>query len=517
MSPGSGQRPSRGIAAFMAFDDVLRRVAERHSSRLPGLAGYSAADITARVTQRFAQLFSAQFMNAHADAADAGLDPEWLDLGGARVAPARGEIALKARQTLVLGFDFVARWGYTLLTLLASIRLRPGGGATLVHGVGLADIFRDGDDRVFLEYCRRGPIEPLAAARHLIVQATHSAGRATDPRASYARSPLHALARRAGLAPGRALAVAGRLVADLFAVALRFATQPVLLLAARDFADDALAVALDEAGAIEAVVLTTSNHSAQPLWMWARAARRVRVHMAWYSQNIRPLLRRGDPYFPINPVNRLIRADVMWVWNRSFGEYLTGIGVRAEMRAVGPVLWTLRPEREPEPTPRPVIAVFDVVPTSVEEDRRLGFVDSYYTAPNMQRFVEDIVAAASAAAVGGRRPLVQLKHKREGRQRRDPAYFHFIERLAAQDADFELLPAQTSVYDMLLRCDVAVSPPCSSPAYAATALGKPSIYHDPTGKLAPALDEAPGLELTSDRSQLEAALARVFRRRSSSA
>jgi hypothetical protein len=517
MSEATAQRPSRAIAAYMAFDEALRRVGGFLDARIHGVGSHSAANLAARATQRFAQLFSAQFMNAYTDAVDAGQAPEWLDLGGARLAPARGEIALGARQALALYFDFLARWGYTLLTVLASVRLRPGGGATLVYGLGLADLFRDGDDREFLDYCRRGPIEPLAAARRLIIQAVDPQGRATDPRTSYARSPLHALARSAGLAPGTVLAIAGRHIVNLFALTLRCAASPALLLVARDFADDALAAALDEAGAIEAVVLTTSNHSAQPLWMWARPARRFRVHMAWYSQNVRPLLHKGDPDFPINPVNRLIRADVMWVWNRTFGEYLAGIGVRADMRSVGPILWMLPPGRVPEPSSRPVIAVFDVVPTSVEEDRRLGFVDNYYTAPNMQRFVEDIVATASAAAAGGPRPLVQLKHKREGRQRRDLAYFQFIERLAAAGGDFELLPARTSVYDMLLRCDVAVSPPCSSPAYAATALGKPSIFHDPTGTLAPVLDEAPGLELTSDRGQLEAALARALRRRSSSA
>lgn len=507
MSAGTAKRPSKGIAAFMAFDGMLRRVAERHASRLPGVAGFGTADVTARVTQRFAQLFSAQFMVAHTEAAEAGLDPEWLDLGGARLAPARGEIALGARQALSLYIDFLARWGYTLLTVLGAISLRSGERATLVHGLGLAHLFRDGDDREFLEYCRRGPIEPLAAASRLLIQAVAPDGRATDARAAYARSPLHALARVAGLSPGRALAVAGTHIANLVGITLRCAANPALLLAARDFADDALAAALDESGAIEAVVLTTSNYSAQPLWTWARARRGFRVHMVWYSQNIRPLLRKGDPDFPVNPLNRLIHADVMWVWMPSFGEYLAGLGIRAEMRCVGPVLWTLPPERAPEPSSRPVIAVFDVVPTTPAEDRRLGFVDNYYTPANAQRFVQDIVDAASAT---GARPLVQLKHKREGRDRRDPGYFRFIDALAAASGDFELLPAQASVYDMILRCRVAIAPPCSSPAYVASSLGRPALLYDPTGELAPALDPAPGLEFVSGPGQLAAALSRLL-------
>jgi hypothetical protein len=510
------QPPSKGIAACIAFDAVLGRVAERYATLLPAVGRYHTKDLAARLTQRFAQLFSPQFMNAHTEAAQAGLDPEWLDLGGARLAPARGEFVLGARAGLALYFDFLARCGYTLLTVLASVQLRPGGSATLVHGLGTADLFRDGDDREFLDYCRRGPIAPLASARRLIIQAVTAGGRRTDARASYARSPLHALGRVAGLTPGLALQVAGRLLAGLLALTVRCASVPALLLVARDFAEDALAAALDEADAIEAVVLTTSNYSAQPLWMWAARQRRFRVHFVWYSQNIRPLLRKGDPNFAVNPINRLIRADVMWVWMDSFAEYLAGLGIRAEMRCVGPVLWTLPPQPPSAAAPRPVIAVFDVVPTTAAEDRRLGFVDNYYTPANAKRFVQDIVDAAREAtrAVA---PLVQLKHKREGRDRRDPGYFGFVEALAIPGGDFELMPAQTSVYEMVSRSEVAIAPPCSSPVYVAAQLGKPAIFYDPTGELAPAFDPAPGLEYIAGRDNLAAALARILSARSSSA
>jgi hypothetical protein len=502
VGPGGG---SREIAAFLALDGVLARMRERLGAQLAPAGAYAAADLAARATQRFAQLFIPSFCNAHA-AAQGGL-PEWLQLEGARLRPATGELRLDARQCLRLAVDFVARWGYSLVTVLASLRLGPPRrGATLVHGLGVADIFRGGDDREFLEYCRRGPIEPLARAGSMLIQLGIPGGRATDPAVRYVRSPLHALARSAGLAPGTALRACAALLCALARTAWRSLGSAEYLLLARDFADDALAAALDEAAAIEAVLLTTSNYSAQPLWMWARP-RRFRVHLVWYSQNIRPLVRKGDPDFPVNPINRLIRADVMWVWMPSFGEYLAGLGIRAEMRSVGPVLWTLPPAAAPQMPARPVLAVFDVVPTTPEEDRRLGFVANYYTPANVRRFVEDIVRAASQA---GARPLVQLKHKRDGRERRDPGYFRFVDELAAAGGDFELLPAQSSVYDMILRCTVAIALPCSSPAYVATALGKPAILYDPTSDLAPALDPAPGLQFVAGPAALQDALARLL-------
>lgn len=507
----SPERPTR-IPALVELDAFLKRMAAHYAGRIPAHLGYAPTDLASRLTQRFAQLFEAAFVLAcQGPERRAGR----LPLNGDRADLTAGTVTLSAAHCVRLYLDFLARWAYTLLTVLVSIRLRPARArATLVFGIGLADVFRGGDDRAFLEYCRRGPIAPLRDARHLIVQATALAGQSTASTVRYARSPLHALFRAAGLTPREAARATGAHVVALARLTGACSVLPTLLLVARDFGEEALAAALQRIDAIEAVVLTTSNYSAQPLWTWARAGRAFRVHLIWYSLNIRPLLRKGDPHFPVNPVNRLIRADTMWVWLPSFADYLTGIGIRAEMRCVGPILWILPPEQAPELRGRPVIAVFDVVPTTEAEDRRLGFVDNYYTPANVRRFVEDIVEAARLAAeVSGALPRIELKHKRDERGGRDPGYFQFVDELAESLENFAVLPAETSIYEMVARCHVAIVLPCSSPVYAASRLGKPSIYYDPSGELTPVYDPAPGLEFIADRAQLAAAIARILGRR----
>lgn len=504
MSPSPETRTR--IPTLVVLDGLLSRMSARLAARLPAMAGYSPTQVASRATQRFAQLLEPAFVNAHQGAGvpQAGS----LAIEGAVLDLATGAISLAAAQAARLYGDFLARWLYVAFRLLASVRWRSRHArATLIFGVGLSDIFRGGSDRAFLEYCRLGPIAPLREARHLVVQAVARPGSASDAGATYARSPLHALCRLTGLAPLEA----ARALAAHFGALLRLtwscAGSPELLLAARDFAEDALADALNRAGTIEAIVLTTSNYNAQPLWMWAGPGRAFRVHMLWYSQNIRPLVRKTDPYFPVNPVNRLIHVDVMWVWNTPFGDYLSSIGIHAEMRCAGPILWALPPSPPPAPSREPLIAVFDVVPTTEAEDLRLGFVGQFYTPANARRFLADIVSAAGGKA------RIELKHKRRERDRRDPGYFQYVDELAGRHDNFSVLPAETSIHDMILRCDVAIAMPCSSPVYAASHLGKPSIIYDPTGELVPVFDPAPGLEYVAGTQALAAAVARILGQR----
>jgi len=512
---------SSPIAALGKFDELLQRVLTRHAARIPAVLGYSPANLAARLAQRFAQLYQSEFIVAycrtarHQPSACEGLpQSQRVALGDVRVSLSDGAVTLSAGLALRLLFDFLARWCYTLLTLLASIRVRPDrGSATLVYGVGLSDIFRGGDDKEFLAYCDSGPITPLQEARLLIVQALTTVGRTTDLRAIYARSPLHALCRHGGLNPVDATKLAIRHFVMLFHLARLCAVVPPFLLAARDFAEEVPASFLDRAGSIEAVVLTNSNYSSQPLWMWAHDERKFRVHMVWYSQNVRPLLRRSDPRFSVNPINRLIRADIMWVWTPTFAGYLAAIGIRAEMRCVGPVIWTLPPHNSPEPRDSPVIALFDVTPLTETKAVELGLVDNYYSLRTTQKFLQDIVEAARLAAGElGRHPQIALKHKRDGETDRDPQYFRFVQELIETNEKIIVVPAHTSLYQMIGNCDVAIAIPCSSPVYVASHLGKPSIYYDPTGELAPDFDAAPELEFVSGPASLAKTMLRALKR-----
>ncbi|HJU28529.1 MAG TPA: polysaccharide biosynthesis PFTS motif protein [Candidatus Binataceae bacterium] len=319
----------------------------------------------------------------------------------------------------------------------------------------------------------------------------------------YARSPFHELTHRTKLGVGGFLRLLVAHLISPFHLARLCVAWPAALLVGRDFADEALASAMARKSAIRAVVLTNSNYSAQPLWMRPRPSRRFQVHMAWYSQNVRPLLRRDDPDLPANPVNRLIRADVMWVWSQDFAAYLRSIGLQAEMRCVGPILWRLPPPRLRERPPRPVLAVFDVAPVTEVVAQRMGFIDNYYSLANCSNFLSHIIASAETASQSlGVEIDIVLKPKRDLTPRREPRYFEFIQQLAQAHPNFKVLPVSRSLYEVLEGCSLAIAIPYSSPTYVASALGRPSLFYDPTGELSPTFDAAPGLAFASGPAAL---------------
>ncbi|HEV8646191.1 MAG TPA: hypothetical protein VGR01_11555 [Burkholderiales bacterium] len=491
----------------MEFDALLQRVAAYYKLRIPPALGYSPSDLTDRLVQRLAHLYQAEFVAAFCGA-KGELEPRQLRLRGLSLNPSDGSMRISFGLTASLFLDFLLRWCYSLLSLMLAVRTRTGRRrATLVYGVGADDIIRGGNDAEFLAYCDSGPIAPLRDSSVLIVQLSARTERSPGAKAFYARSPLHALCLFAGLGPADALRLACLHIAA-FARLVRLAVAvPSLLLLARDFAEDATASVLNGAGLLEAVVLTNSNYSSQPLWMRPKPGRKFRVHMVWYSQNIRPLLRKSDPELTAYPAHRLIRADVMWVWTRAFADYLGRIGIRADMQNVGPVLWRLPVQFPQEPRVDPLIAVFDVTPVTEAEAFRLGELDNYYSLATAQKFLQDIAEATeSTATQTGRRARIALKHKRGKVVNRDQKYFRFIEELIAKHGNLVVVPAQNSLYQMIENCDLVVAIPYSSPAYVASHLGKPCLFYDPTGTLRPTLEPAPLLEFASGPAALALAL-----------
>lgn len=503
--------PPRG-AALQELDVALGRVAAWYGARLPGVLGYRPVDLAHRLTQRFAQLRQSRYALLRSAPGAPADCPARLDLGGYSIAAADGSIRIAAGTALSLLFEFALRWCYTAFAILGALAARSRGErVTLAYGIGQADLGRGGDDAVFMDYCAKGPIEPLREGDRLVLQVLAAPKRSAGWRTVYARYPLHAYLRLSGLPLPGMFRLMARHVATLSSALLLFLRQPAALLLARDLAEDAPARHLDEAGAICAVVFTNSNYTSQPLWMWAPPGRRLRCHMVWYSKNVRPFLTGDDPDFPVHPARRLIRADTMWIWMAPFGDYLRSIGLRSEMRVVGPILWYL-PGAAPRIAPAEAqVAIFDIEAVTAEAIRNLELLDSYYTHEVLGVFLTDVVEAADRAAARLGKPIrVVLKHKRRRLPVNDARYFDLVDALAARYPQLALVPPETSVYDVVAQSQLVIGAPFTSPVYVASHMGKASLYYDPTGKLRPTFDPAPGLAFAASRAQLDAALDRIF-------
>ena len=83
----------------------------------------------------------------------------------------------------------------------------------------------------------------------------------------------------------------------------------------------------------------------------------------------------------------------------------------------------------------------------------------------------------------------------------DPRYAAAVAALAAEGR-LRLESPDEDLYALISGADVVVVMPFSSPAYAASALGVPAIYYDPTEQLVPNQDPAPGVTFVSGREAL---------------
>ncbi len=517
---------SRANRAYIA----LNGLAERIHAWLGGAVGtdgsYPAPALAKRAVQAIVEPMFSPFLREYGARAAAGTDlPPGASgkfcCGGYGIDLETGRVAPELRTALRCIAEFAALWLQHLAVFLQWALRRPGGDgpATLVFGVGRDSIWAGGSDARFLDYCRKGPIAPLSQASRLLVQTgpdRPEAGLPDGRHAHYVRFPQQALLLGQRFSARWLAELLYGHCAALLEYLRLMARAPALCALGRDYASHALATSLARRGLIESVVLTVSNYSRQLLWMTDLPGRRFRCHMVWYSMSSNPLTYKADPVFAAFPLYQYIRADDFWLWTPGQAAFLARVGIPGERHTIGPILWYLPgvPPRQDRPEFR--VAVFDVLPVSEAWNRTYGLPYNYYETANAIRFIRDITAAAHAAESAlGRRVSLVLKHKRPVAAIHDAAYQAALaEAGAPPHGRLESVPPDTDIFSLIASADLVVVIPFSSPAYIASHLGVPSVYHDPTGALAPLYEQAPGIQFSGSDQELartfQAVLARAI-------
>jgi polysaccharide biosynthesis PFTS motif protein len=334
-----------------------------------------------------------------------------------------------------------------------------------------------------------------------------------DSRLWYAPLPLSALARGVKLSLQATLRVGLAHLGAPFNFIVAVIRSPVMLLLAQDFANLGVVRKLDQYGCIEAILLTTSAVSTQPLWMRGFLGRSFDLEMAWYSQNCVPLMYVGDPEPADQPSFRHMRIDRHWVWTEGFASYLRRLGSDAEIRVVGPILWYLPENSSGAKDPHIRIAVFDVTPLP-DGTVVFGSTRNYYCATTLRRFLLDILELArDLREAHGREIVVVLKHKRQGiRGHHDFKYFDFVEDLRESTGILKLANPETNVFDLLATCDVSISMPYSSTAYVGAALKRAAIFYDPLSELVARYEDNEFVHFAAGRDELSALLKELLPR-----
>lgn len=497
--------------ANLAFDELVRRVEAGLPSRVTDALGHSGKTLAQRLAQRIVELAFNPFVMECALRLREGKAPlpprnELLYCGGICFDQDSGAVRPAWQLVIRSLVQYSAHWTLVLWRLLfsgADQRPLEAHPATLVFGIGQESLEYEGSDARFVEYCRSGPVLPLAEAKRLIVQSTGVQRSSAPEIVRYARFPLFALLRTSPVRMrARLKLILGHLLSPLRFIAdvLR---QPLLAILARDAAYVPLVEWMDRHGLIAAIVLTNSGYSNQPLWMRETDRRNFRTHMVWYSQNTVPHVFVSDGISSDLPYYRHLSSDTHWVWTSGYADYLRRLGVPGDMHVCGPILWYLPQPSPPRADGELCIALFDVTPVRDELALHFGLLYNYYCTDHMIRFVEETLSVCrELEALAGKRVRLLLKHKRSHSVRRDPHYIELIERLSQIDGALEVVPYQANMYAMIASSDLTIVVPYSSPAYVASHLGVRAIFFDPTRQLIPKFERTPLVEFASGREEL---------------
>jgi hypothetical protein len=489
--------------AYLAFDRTVRTVERWLATQHVPDCGAGAEAVRERLAQRIVELALPPFLRSW-PTRDCGTATGAIDRGPVHVRAESGHTRLGPACFARLLLEFGAHWGLAFAAIVKGFfaRARTPAPVTLLFGVGDEGLFQRGSDSRFVEFCKNGPLRPLSQASRIVAQAAARTGTVSDARVSYARRPLLELARIVPLtAVGRLGLLARHLLAPLTFVAA-VTRRPLLALLAPDLAVGHVARALHRRGFIEAVVITNTMYTSQPLWMRELARETGTLHMVWYSQNTIPFVYARDGVVADIPHNRHIRVNHHWVWTEGYRAYLEKLGIGRSVHVVGPILWYL-PSREAVYGDGIQIAVFDVTPMNEAYAQKLGLIDNYYSAKNMFSFIRGVIALKAALETTLERPVrVLLKHKRGYGAVHDAGYIDFIAQQSRPGGPLTLVPPDDDMYSMIAASALSIVAPYSSPAHVSAHLGIPAIFFDAPRMLDESFERGPLLDFASGEEAL---------------
>ena len=148
-----------------------------------------------------------------------------------------------------------------------------------------------------------------------------------------------------------------------------------------------------------------------------------------------------------------------------------------------------------------LIAVFDTSPLRVSEYVSLGTDDQYLTFPTVNHFIDDIVELAEENDFE-----LTFKQKRKPKpgfmKRYDKRYLNKIENLRHHPL-VHLFDPDISPQRLISSSNLVVSLPFSSTALIAKEMGVPSVYYDPMGQIFKDDRASHGVEVISDKDELQ--------------
>jgi len=189
------------------------------------------------------------------------------------------------------------------------------------------------------------------------------------------------------------------------------------------------------------------------------------------------------------------------VWDEFQADFVRrAVGDDRNIAVVGSIWFHSRSAELPKLSRRGV-AVFDITPHRASRYCTLGVATEFYVPKVANPFCEHVSKVTRSHNV-----LMLWKRKRNIGRIAHPHYRHLTDRLAKSD-HVVLVEPDMAANLVIESSDAVISMPFTSTALIARAMGKPSVYYDPTGQLQKDDRAAHGIPILQGENELDAWLA----------
>jgi len=235
----------------------------------------------------------------------------------------------------------------------------------------------------------------------------------------------------------------------------------------------------------------------RPLWTYEAERRGAEILFYFYSTNCESF-KRPEGYPPLLYGWKAMTWPRYLVWDEYQADFVRrAIGENANIDIVGPI-WFQSSAAGMSRLEKPGVAIFDVAPFRHSRYCILGIDYEFYLPSTSKGFLADVAKVAHELDV-----VMLWKRKRKIGAMVHPQYRHFAERLSEQD-HVVLVDPEISALRVIESSCAVISMPFTSTALIAKAMGRPSVYYDPTGRLQRDDRAAHGIPILSGAEELNA-------------
>lgn len=235
----------------------------------------------------------------------------------------------------------------------------------------------------------------------------------------------------------------------------------------------------------------------RPLWTYEAEQRGSEILFYFYSTNCESF-KRPEGYPPLLYGWKAMTWSRYLVWDEYQADFVRrAVGAEANISIVGPI-WFQSSAAEMPRFDKPSVAIFDVAPFRQSRYCTLGIDYEFYTSATSKTFLAHVADATRQLNA-----VMLWKRKRKIGTMAHSQYRHFAERLSEQSHVMLIDPDISALRVIEASCAV-ISMPFTSTALIAKAMGRPSVYYDPTGRLQRDDRAAHGIPILSGAEELSA-------------